>query len=96
MSNKLEEARKIINEADTQMAELFVKRMRAVELVYEHKKEFGLPIPDPKREETVIEQNSALVEDEVLKAGHIALIGLAKDILEKCIDLLGFTAPEKM
>ena len=35
-------------------------------------------------------------EDETLKAGHIALIGLAKDILEKCIDILGFTAPEKM
>ena len=35
-------------------------------------------------------------EDEALKAGHIALIGLAKDILEKCIDILGFTAPEKM
>lgn len=71
MLNKLEEARKIINEADTQMAELFVKRMRAVELVYEHKKEFGLPIPDPKREEAVIEQNSALVEDEVLKAYYV-------------------------
>jgi len=35
-------------------------------------------------------------EDEALKAGHIALIGLAKDILEKCIEILGFTAPEKM
>ena len=35
-------------------------------------------------------------EDEALKAGHIALIGLAKDILEKCIDILGFSAPEKM
>ena len=35
-------------------------------------------------------------EDETLKAGHIALIGLAKDILEKCIDILGFSAPEKM
>jgi len=35
-------------------------------------------------------------EDEQAKAGHIALIGLAKDILETCIDLLGFSAPEKM
>ena len=35
-------------------------------------------------------------EDETLKAGHIALIGLAKDILEKCIDILGFSAPDKM
>ena len=35
-------------------------------------------------------------EDETVKAGHIALIGLAKNILETCIDLLGFSAPEKM
>ena len=35
-------------------------------------------------------------EDESLKAGYIALIALAKDVLETCIDLLGFSAPEKM
>jgi len=71
MSNKLEEARKIINEVDAQMAELFVKRMRAAEMVYEHKKEFGLPILDQKREDAVIEKNSARIEDEVLKGYYI-------------------------
>ena len=35
-------------------------------------------------------------EDEQLKAGYIALIGLAKNILETCIDILGFSAPDKM
>ena len=35
-------------------------------------------------------------EDEVLKAGYISLIGLAKNILETCIHILGFEAPEKM
>ena len=35
-------------------------------------------------------------EDETVKAGHIALIGLAKNILECCIHILGFSAPEKM
>ena len=35
-------------------------------------------------------------EDEVLKAGYIALIGLAKNILETCINILGFSAPDKM
>ena len=34
--------------------------------------------------------------DESRKAGHIALIGLAKRILETCIGILGFSAPEKM
>ena len=33
---------------------------------------------------------------ETLKAGHIALLGLAKNILETCIHILGFSAPEKM
>lgn len=35
-------------------------------------------------------------EDEEKKNGYIALIGLAKRILEQSIDLLGFSAPEKM
>ena len=35
-------------------------------------------------------------DDENRKAGHIALIALAKNILEKCIEILGFSAPEKM
>ena len=71
MSNKLDEARAIINDVDRQMADLFVKRMRAAELVYEHKKEFGLPILDQKREDAVIERNSALVEDEVLRGYYV-------------------------
>ena len=35
-------------------------------------------------------------EDQNKQAGYIALIGLAKDVLEQCIDILGFSAPEKM
>ena len=35
-------------------------------------------------------------ENEDLKAGYVALIGLAKNVLETCIDMLGFSAPEKM
>ena len=35
-------------------------------------------------------------EDQNLKNGYIALIGLAKRILEQCIYILGFSAPEKM
>ena len=35
-------------------------------------------------------------EDESLKAGYISLIGLSKEILETCIGILGFYAPEKM
>ena len=35
-------------------------------------------------------------ENSEIQAGHIALIGLAKNVLETCIHILGFTAPEKM
>jgi len=71
MANKLEQARIIIDDVDRQMAELFVKRMRAAELVYEHKKEFGLPILDQKREDAVVEKNAALIKDDVLKGYYI-------------------------
>lgn len=71
MANKLEEARQIINEVDAEMARLFVKRMRAAEMVYEHKKEYGLPILDQKREDAVIAKNAALIDDEILKGYYI-------------------------
>ncbi len=35
-------------------------------------------------------------EDETKKAGYISLLVLTRDILETCIDLLGFSAPERM
>lgn len=35
-------------------------------------------------------------EDETIQAGYICLLTLAKEILETCIDVLGFSAPERM
>ena len=35
-------------------------------------------------------------EDEKKKAGWIGLLALTADVLETCIDLLGFSAPERM
>ena len=40
--NQLDEARKIINDVDAKMAELFCERMRAVDMVAEYKKEHGI------------------------------------------------------
>ena len=34
--------------------------------------------------------------DKEVQAGYISLLKLTKNILEKCIDLLGFYAPERM
>ena len=65
--NKLEQARKIINEVDKQMAQLFEKRMQASELVAEYKKEHGLSILDEQREKEVIAKNSELIENSVYR-----------------------------
>ena len=74
MPNQLDKAREIINRVDSQMAELFVERMKAAEMVFEHKKELGLPIFDPEREEAVIQKNSALIDDNVIKGYYIDYI----------------------
>ena len=63
MANKLETAREIINGVDKEMAALFVKRMQAAEMVAEYKKEHGLPIYDPVREDEILRKRSELIED---------------------------------
>lgn len=70
----LEEARKIINEVDAEMAELFVKRMKAVEMVAEHKKTYGLPVLDEAREAAVIRKGSERVDDETLREYYVNFI----------------------
>lgn len=42
------------------------------------------------------ETNIMAQEDEVVQAGYIRLLELCKGILEVCIDVLGFSAPDKM
>ena len=71
MENKLDKARKEINEIDRQMAELFVKRMRAAETVAEYKKERGLAILDEAREAEVVRNGSARVEDETIREYYV-------------------------
>ena len=70
----LEEARREINEVDAQMAELFVRRMRAAEKVAQYKKEHALPILDAAREEQVVQANAKLVEDETLREYYVNFI----------------------
>lgn len=75
----IEDARKIINETDRKMAELFTRRMKAVEEIFEYKKQHGLPIYDQKRELEVIQKNSAYIEDETIRGYYI---DFEKDIIE--------------
>ena len=69
--NKLDRARKQINEIDSEMRELFVRRMQAAELVAEYKAEHGLAIYDPTREDEVIRRNSEKIENEALRAHYV-------------------------
>ncbi len=62
--NKLEEARKQIDEIDKEMAELFEKRMEAAKLVAEYKAENSLPVFDPEREHKLFEKNSDFIKNE--------------------------------
>lgn len=71
MASKLDEARRIINTVDREMARLFTERMRAAELVAEYKKEHGLEILDKAREDEVIRRNSALIEDPVIREYYV-------------------------
>ena len=69
--DELEMARQTIDECDREMAALFEKRMKAAEAVAHYKKERGLPIYAPEREQLVIEKNSALVRDPSIRAHYI-------------------------
>lgn len=64
--NKLEIARKKINEIDEQMLRLFEERMKASEMVAEYKKENGLPIFDGTREQEIIAHHLELLKDKKL------------------------------
>ena len=72
--NLLQEARIEINEIDEKMANLFVRRMQAVEKVAKYKKEHGLPVLDAAREEQVIHDNAVRVEDEALRSYYVNFI----------------------
>lgn len=61
----LDSAREEINRVDREMARLFLRRMRAVALVAEYKRAEGMAVYDPERERQVIEQNSALLPEDM-------------------------------
>lgn len=72
--DKLQEARKIINEVDQQMAELFVRRMEAAQMVAEYKQAHGMPILDAAREDEVIRTGAKRVEDDELRGYYTDFI----------------------
>ena len=72
--DKLTEARQEINAIDQEMAGLFERRMAAAKMIAEYKKERGLPIYDAAREQTVIERNSAFVNDYDVRSYYVRFL----------------------
>lgn len=81
--DKLLKAREIISETDKEIARLFEKRMEAVRLVAEYKKERGLPVFDAAREEHVINSNLLNIESEEIKEFYVPFIRNTMDISKR-------------
>ena len=69
--NELEKARKKIDEIDGEMTKLFLARMEASKQVATYKKEHGLRVFDPAREEAVMQKNVLRVEDEEMRGYYV-------------------------
>ncbi len=70
----LDDARKRVSAIDEEMAGLFVERMHLVEDIAEYKKLNGLPVTDASREEDVLNRNTQLVDDPVLREYYVPFI----------------------
>ncbi len=81
--DKLIKARETISEVDKEIALLFEKRMEAVKLVAEYKKERGLPIFDSSREDEVIRSNLENVEDEEIREFYVPFIRSTMEISKR-------------
>ena len=88
--SELQKAREIINSVDKEMAELFEKRMVAVETIANYKKENGLPIDDTLREEEVIKNNTSLIKSDEYKSYYINFlknnIKVSKDLQHRILE----------
>ncbi len=78
--NELDAARAEIVRIDESMARLFEERMRAVERIAAWKREAGLPIRDPAREEALLARGRALIQDPAVE-------GLYTEFLRRVIDI---------
>lgn len=78
--NELENARRTINEADREIAKLFEKRMDAIKLIAEYKKQHGVPVEDLQREEEVIQRNSAILSNDEYRSYYVNFLRSMMDV----------------
>ena len=72
--NKLENARKQINHIDKEMAELFEKRMQALEDVVDYKLSNQMPVLDSSRERELIDKNMKYIKDCKYKDSYVSFL----------------------
>lgn len=86
----LDKARRMINDVDQEMARLFERRMDAVRLVAEYKKEQGLPVEDTDREEMILRENAELIANEDYRSYYVSFlrntIELSKSMQHRLLD----------
>lgn len=78
--SELDYYRKEINGIDSEMAELFEKRMKAAEKIAEYKKQRGLSVRDRDREASLINKNCALISDGEIEGYYVSFIKSVIDI----------------
>ena len=78
--DQLERGRLVIDACDREMAELFCRRMEAVRGIAEYKKEHGLAIYVPEREQEVLAKNAARIEDPALR-------GYYEEVLKRMMEV---------
>lgn len=88
--SKLDIARESINRIDKQMASLFEERMDAVGIIAGYKKEHGLPVEDPAREQSLIDKNCAEIKNEEYKPYYFsfqkAVMSVSKSYQHRLLD----------
>lgn len=93
--NKLEENRAVIDRVDQELTKLFEERFRAVLEIAEYKKENGMKIFDPSREEAIIEKHSGNIPEEFrpyFRSWYQDMLELSKEYQKEKI---GEETPEK-
>ncbi len=85
----IKQAREDINRIDKELAALFVQRMRAVEQVAEFKKLHAMPILDAAREQQILTQGAARLEDETMREYYVnfqqALMDISRSYQQRLI-----------
>lgn len=88
--NELEKKRTEIDEIDTQMAELFERRMEVCGGIAEYKKEHGLAIYNETRENEILEKRASLINNTVYREYYAnflrSVTKISRDYQSRIID----------